>query len=154
MIVYSSLVLFTPDFLLVSKKTPTCHWNPCSQLFVKEKLSYDQEFQVRKMEVLSLRLFWGWVFPLHKPYPYSWTIGEDSSILGIWKLFGDHIGILGYLGYVSGCFQMVAPLSYPKLPSRHQTPDPPFLSHFPDLAASNGLHPWLRQLLIGRHQPG
>ena len=67
----SPLVVFTPDFLLVPKKTPTYHWNLCSQLFVKEKLSYDQEFQVRKMEVLSLRLFFWGGGPLHKPYPYS-----------------------------------------------------------------------------------
>ena len=41
-----------------------------------------QEFQVPKMEVLTLiRLVWGWVFPyisrIHTAY-----IGEDSSILG------------------------------------------------------------------------
>ena len=27
--------------------------------------------------------------PLHKPYPYSWHIGEDTSILGTNEMFGD-----------------------------------------------------------------
>ena len=45
------------------------------------------------MEVLNLiaGYFGGWVFPLHKPYPYSLYRFEDSSILGTWTLFGNEV---------------------------------------------------------------
>ena len=47
-----------------------------------------QEFQVPKMEVLSLiRLFWGWVFPYISRIHTAYIIGEDSSILGTNELF-------------------------------------------------------------------
>ena len=40
------------------------------------------------MVLLNLRLFWGWLSPyisrIHRAY-----IGEDSSILGTYILFGD-----------------------------------------------------------------
>ena len=43
---------------------------------------------IPKMQLLSLiGLFWALGFPLHKPYPYSWNIGEDSSVLGTWNVW-------------------------------------------------------------------
>ena len=41
-------------------------------IYIPIHIYIHQKFQVPKMEVLNLiRLFCGWVFPLHKPYPYS-----------------------------------------------------------------------------------
>ena len=65
---------------IFSHTTPYLHMLP-------QPATFHQTFQVPKMEVLNLiGLFLGWVFPyisrIHTAY-----IGEDSSILGSWKVW-------------------------------------------------------------------
>ena len=60
------------------------------------KTHIHQKFQVSKMEVphlinLIAGYFGGGETALHKPYIHTAYIGEDSSILGTKKMFGDII---------------------------------------------------------------
>ena len=69
---------------------------------------YCQEFQVPKMEVLNFvsGYFGGWVFPyishIHTP-----NIGEDSSILGTTKKFGENTYIY-YIYYICSPIKAVS----------------------------------------------